>query len=949
MGASPFVTFKDLEELLQGLECDSSPDELTRISKIMFCIYLVESGFAYETVERCVVQLQCSVFGIGLEDIHLEVWRKLLNVTMMDDSLCDVLRALPGFCAEHCNTVDPTIDFNAIVNSALPALPSTCTGLSSFVLQTWWNVKSLQVNASRYCQTYIGPLHNKWLAIEEGKRDIVMKTMESLNSVPVGVSVVQQVEKLLLFLMLQDDVQDWDCNLMCLNTLITGSSCNGILSHINVVCSTIQTHCKPGKASIAYSTAEHHLREAATNKASFPQRSFPACSPVKIKKACTCLSTFVTYAWKDLKKVQPQVGSECLLYATAIAQQWCGVSTLKRKSGTADPTKVPASTGQPNREQSGHGDSGIETAQMEMGEHDTDDTTAEGHPVQPREDRETARPKRRRRTMNHVSENRGLEAACAKFKRDCLPITSFCSCCKQIKQELEVSEPHDMLITGMLEGGRSHFVEQLHPHKHGIFKFCKPCNKKLEKCHDWNPPKLPFTVIHPAVSKCNKLEAALLAAVVGFQRIVSLPSTRQRGIKGHVISVPNSGQKLENSLPNDFRPTVFYKCHMLRRLSDQHTFKDGYVRIDVMIAAAKALLETPLYQGFSFDIEKLKRLAADFPEVDDEQDDMCVSITESHGYDGENDSVPNEEDVDELTMLQVNEQHGQAPDNRTCLYEDGISHFMDSISNLMVPPVPPPANGESESQSGAEAIEDAGPEEPGDGDINSGPSQENGNDGTLEAFREGTEGNAIPTEHRLLQEKIVRIAPAEGNRPIYCWQDNDLQAKMFPQEFGGFPEQNPESLSRHEMYKMKMLSMDRRFARNPEIIFYLQREAMIYSVFQCANMSLKKGCNIERLTVAQARDPEFIKKVIQQKQGTLHMQQLRTSPDYMKSTQHDFVAMFRTLGIPTFFVTVWCADTKWEQFLQTLYFLKHERLATPTELETMPFNEKCELLILIQL
>lgn len=943
METSSFLTVKDLEELLNVLEVDNSPDTLTRISKFMLCIYIAESGCDYKVVQDCVMQLKSSDVRIGLENMQLDFWTKVLNVTTTGLS-SHIVNALPGFFEEHVDLTNTPIDFNIIVNSAVSSTLPVTIGMSAFILHIWWNIKGLHTHAARYCRNYISALHSKWSLLEKQKKEAFKDMMKVLSSIPLGTSLSQQVEKLMVLLMLQDDLEDLACNLTCVESLITANNGNDIESHIEALCNIIQSHAKGGIRNIAYSTAQRRLRETAATKGRFSQRPFLACSPGKVKSACTSLLTFVSYAWKGLKKVHPT--TECLLYVQAIADQWSEVTSLKRKAEARRTQEPQANRRCLNVEDRNKNNNLVfELTPIEISRGDPDeDGPGTSH--------------RQHRRPRQLCEANVLERAVEKFKRDCVPITSFCSCCKQIKQEVELSELHDAIMTGMVEGGRNDFVQELLPHRHGplsSFKFCRPCTTKLKKDYDWKPPQLPFNTIHPAILKCNKLEAALLAAVVGFHRIVTLPSTRQKGVKGHVISVPNSGQKLETTLPNDFRPTVFYRCQMLRRLSDRHTFKDGYIRPDVMISAAEALLQTPLYQGFIFDADKLRQLAADFPEVvteDDENTDMDVPTFEANTHDHDNGSPTNNEGVDELAMLQIDEQRGQAPDHHTCLYEDGISHFMDHVSNLMVPPVPQQGHDEYESQRRPETIRDVedNRSESGimetylNGDGNENITDLHGPGLAGPGIAEAPETDTLPTEHRVLQESVMRIAPGEGNRPIYCWQDDDLQAKMFPQEFGGFPQQNPECLSRHEMYKLKMLSIDRRFARNPEIIFYLQREAMIYSVFQCAKMSLKKGSDPERLTAAQARDPEFIKKAIQQRKGTLHMQNLRTSPDYMKSTQHDFMAMFRTIGIPTFFVTVSCADTKWEQFLQTLYFLKHGRLATPTELEAMSFDEKCELL-----
>lgn len=78
-------------------------------------------------------------------------------------------------------------------------------------------------------------------------------------------------------------------------------------------------------------------------------------------------------------------------------------------------------------------------------------------------------------------------------------------------------------------------------------------------------------------------------------------------------------------------------------------------------------------------------------------------------------------------------------------------------------------------------------------------------------------------------------------------------------------------------------------------------------------------------------------------EGTLHLRKLRTLLDYMKAAQRDFVALIRALWMPTFFLTLSCADTQWPEVLQTAYFHAHGRLATDEEVDDLSYIQRCEL------
>ena len=54
--------------------------------------------------------------------------------------------------------------------------------------------------------------------------------------------------------------------------------------------------------------------------------------------------------------------------------------------------------------------------------------------------------------------------------------------------------------------------------------------------------------------------------------------------------------------------------------------------------------------------------------------------------------------------------------------------------------------------------------------------------------------------------------------------------------------------------------------------------------------------------------------------------------------------MISQLGIPTLFILLSAADTKWLELLQSIYKLTNKKNITHEQLEKMPWNEKCNLI-----
>jgi hypothetical protein len=317
-----------------------------------------------------------------------------------------------------------------------------------------------------------------------------------------------------------------------------------------------------------------------------------------------------------------------------------------------------------------------------------------------------------------------------RFKAACGCIDSFCSCCLRVKRQDEVQDCTAESFAKETMGNTVNTrLARWRGHDDGKYRCCRSCRSNLRdksKPH-WKPRYTPLNVIHPAIKKLNRFEAALLAAVIPFQRIVTLPTTMQKGLKGHVVCVPSNGQKLEQVLPNDYRPYVMYSGKLLRKVSHRHAYKSGFIRADCLLAAIQAILVTPVYENFQFDASKLQQLEADFPDPS-----ISTSEDDHEGQDAE-------EDVEEGTeddSNEIEENQGRAPDMDTCIFENNVDQILDNFSRY--------------------------------------------NDGeNAEVDVEEPRAEGI----RVLQPQEIRVAPAEGNVPVPCWQDQDLKAKMFPQVF----------------------------------------------------------------------------------------------------------------------------------------------------------------------
>ena len=71
--------------------------------------------------------------------------------------------------------------------------------------------------------------------------------------------------------------------------------------------------------------------------------------------------------------------------------------------------------------------------------------------------------------------------------------------------------------------------------------------------------------------------------------------------------------------------------------------------------------------------------------------------------------------------------------------------------------------------------------------------------------------------------------------------------------------------------------------------------------------------NEKKITAAEARTSEYLDKLVNLDEGYYIFRQLRNSPAYLQSRKKDIFAMIRQLSLPTWFMSLSAAGTRWIQ------------------------------------
>ena len=98
------------------------------------------------------------------------------------------------------------------------------------------------------------------------------------------------------------------------------------------------------------------------------------------------------------------------------------------------------------------------------------------------------------------------------------------------------------------------------------------------------------------------------------------------------------------------------------------------------------------------------------------------------------------------------------------------------------------------------------------------------------------------------------------------------------------------------------------------------------------------------LTASSIRsDREHLENLISKDQAYLFMRQIPASPPYWQNFMYEVVAMVKQLGIPTWFMTLSCADLRWPELFQIIARIEGTN-TSDEEVEALSYSERCSML-----
>ena len=138
--------------------------------------------------------------------------------------------------------------------------------------------------------------------------------------------------------------------------------------------------------------------------------------------------------------------------------------------------------------------------------------------------------------------------------------------------------------------------------------------------------------------------------------------------------------------------------------------------------------------------------------------------------------------------------------------------------------------------------------------------------------------------------------------------------------------------------------MDRRAAQSVPNIFFKHKKLQMKQISDKVNLAVRR-CKQKgkTITAAEARDSNFLEKLVNLDEGYYIFRQLRNSPAYLETRKKDIFAMIRQLSLPTWFISLSATDTRWTDLLKMLAKLNDDIEYSEKEIEQLTWQEKTKL------
>ena len=384
----------------------------------------------------------------------------------------------------------------------------------------------------------------------------------------------------------------------------------------------------------------------------------------------------------------------------------------------------------------------------------------------------------------------------------------------------------------------------------------------------------------------HQLEERLVSLRIPFMQIRELQRGGQYSLKGNVINVPVDIQPTVSCLPRPMDENFTIAIQLKKKLSYKKVdFKENVRPLRVLPALHWLVNKSELYNrsGVEIDVNWFKEVT----ESSEETVREFLEVSNKQNKEKHRQNRTNEEDVNVSSVTK----------DSTAADDYDSDHFSEVDTNEQV-----------------------------------------GNVDTL-VDDENLENKC---------DNVITFAPGEGQHPLSLYHDADAEYLCFPTIFCGQrrPSKEERIVPVHysDIVRWELRSVDRRAAQSVPNIFCKHKKLQMKQISDKVNLAVRRCKGTEKkITAAEARYSEYLDKLVNLDEGYYIFRQLRNSPAYLQSRKKDIFAMIRQLSLPTWFMSLSAADTRWTDLLKMLAKLNNGISYTDKDIEGLTWQEKTKL------
>ena len=204
--------------------------------------------------------------------------------------------------------------------------------------------------------------------------------------------------------------------------------------------------------------------------------------------------------------------------------------------------------------------------------------------------------------------------------------------------------------------------------------------------------------------------------------------------------------------------------------------------------------------------------------------------------------------------------------------------------------------------------------------------------------------SVVPSE---IDNENVTIAPCEGKKPMSLLTDSNCEELahpyLFPTGKFGYKVQRSINLTPNKYFNQRLLNYKQRFASEADYIFFAHSVYQQMNMTSCINIAMQK-VKTNKLTAGMLSHNfnDTVKSFVANDEAYSFMSTIKGTP-YWKKFLFEVLAMVKQLGLPTYFMTLSCADLRWNELPSIISKLNGLSLSDE-EIREMDYFTRCGLL-----